>query len=112
MSKYTSDFKQLPTSLVYAFDEPDDKISVLNKLVNQYLSEHAPMKQTKFTRPLAPWMKDPEISSAKNFLDNLRTKSRDLNQSDQTAPRTTKVQEIARKKKQLHGKKLLSCRRR
>ena len=71
MSKYTSDFKQLPTSLVYAFDEPDDKISVLNKLVNQYLSEHAPMKQTKFTRPLAPWMKDPEISSAKNFLDNL-----------------------------------------
>ena len=112
MSKYTSDFKQLPTSLVYAFDEPDDKISVLNKLVNQYLSEHAPMKQTKFTRPLAPWMKDQEISSAKNFLDNLRTKSRGLNHSDQTAPRTTKVQEIARKKKQLHGKKLLSCRRR
>ena len=56
------------------------------------------MKQTKFTRPLAPWMKDPEISSAKNFLDNLRTKSRGLNHSDQTAPRTTKVQEIARKK--------------
>ena len=105
MSKYTSDFKQLPTSLVYAFDEPDDKISVLNKLVNQYLSEHAPMKQTKFTRPLAPWMKDPEISSAKNFLDNLRTKSRDLNQSDQTAPRTTKVQEIDRKKKTITWKK-------
>ena len=102
MGKYTSYYKQLPTSLVYAFDEPDDKITVLNKLVNQYISEHALMKQTKFTRPLALWMKDPEISSAKNFLDNLRTKSRDLNHSDQTAPRTTKVQEIARKKKQLH----------
>ena len=43
MSKFISDFKQLPTSLVYAFDEPDDKISVRKKLVNQYISEHAPI---------------------------------------------------------------------
>ena len=42
MSKFISDFKQLPTSLVYAFDEPDDKISV-RKLVNQCISEHAPI---------------------------------------------------------------------
>ena len=50
-------FKQLPTSLVYAFDEPDDKISVLNKLVNQFISEHAPIKRAKFTRRPAPWWK-------------------------------------------------------
>ena len=48
-------FKQLPTSLVYAFNEPDDKISVLNKLVNQFISEHAPIKRAKFTRRPAPW---------------------------------------------------------
>ena len=77
LNKYILQFKQLPTSLVYAFDEPDDKISVLNKLVNQCISEHAPMKRTKFTHPRAPWMKDPEIFKAKNVLDNLRTKSRD-----------------------------------
>ena len=71
--------KQLPTSLVYACDEPDGKISALDKLVNQCISEHAPIKRTKFTHPPAPWMKDPEISKAKNVLDNLRTKSRDLN---------------------------------
>ena len=38
MNKYILEFKQLPTSLVYAFYELDDKISVLNKLVNQYLN--------------------------------------------------------------------------
>ena len=84
MNKCILDFKQLPTSLVYAFDEPDDKISVLNKLVNQCISEHAPIKRTKFTRPPAPWLKDPEISKARSVLDNLRTKSRDLNHSDLT----------------------------
>ena len=51
MSKDILDFRQLPTSLVYAFDKPDDKIWVLNKLVNQRISEYTPMKQTKFTRP-------------------------------------------------------------
>ena len=54
MNKHILDFKQLPTSLVYVFDEPDDKISILNKLVNQCTSEHAPIKQTKFTRHPAP----------------------------------------------------------
>ena len=47
-------------------------------------SEHAPIKQTKFTRPLAPWLKDPEISKAKNVLDNLQNKSRNLSHSDLT----------------------------
>ena len=54
MSKDILDFRQLPTSLVYVFDEPDDKIWVLNKLVNQRISEYTPMKRTKFTRPAAP----------------------------------------------------------
>ena len=54
------------------------------KLVNQCISEHAPTKRTKFTRPPAPWLKGPEIFKAKNVLDNLRTKSRDLNHSDLT----------------------------
>ena len=84
MNKYKLDLKQLPTSLVYAFDELDDKISVLNKLVNQCISEQAPIKWTKFTRPPAPWLKDPKISKTKNVLGNLRTKSRHLNHSELT----------------------------
>ena len=52
--------------------------------MNQCISEHAPIKRTKFTRPPATWLKDPEISKAKNVLDNLRTKSHDLNHSNLT----------------------------
>ena len=35
MNNYISDFKKLRTNLVYAFDEPDDQIDVLNNLINQ-----------------------------------------------------------------------------
>ena len=51
--------------------------------MNEYISDHAPIKRTKFTHPPAPWLKDLEISKAKNVLDNLWTKSRDLSHSDQ-----------------------------
>ena len=81
MSKYILDFRQLPTSLVSTFDELD-KIWVLDKLINQLISEHTPMKQTKFTRTAAPWIKDVEIFNCKNILDNLRTESRYLNHLD------------------------------
>ena len=62
--------------------------------MHQCISENAPIKQTKFTGPPAPWLKDPEISKAKNVLDNLRTKSRDLNQSNLTVRQNYQTQEI------------------
>ena len=111
MNKYILDFKQLPTSLVYAFEKPDDKISVLNKLVNQCMSKHALVKRTKVTRFPALWLKDPEISKARNVLDNLRTKTRDLNHSDLTVHQNRQTARN-RYKKQFDRKKLLSCGRR
>ena len=89
------------------FDEPDDKITVLNKLVHQCISEYVPIKRMKFTRPPAPWMKDPEISKAKNVLDNLQTKSRDLNHFDLTFRQNYQSAGYCYKK-QLDRKKLLS----
>ena len=64
MNNYISDFKKLPTNLVYAFDKPGDQIDVLNNLINQCISDYAPTKKVKFTCPPAPWMEDPEIISA------------------------------------------------
>ena len=78
MNNYISNFKN-PTNLVYAFDEPDDQIDVLNNLANQCIVDHAPTKKVKFTRPLGPWMTHPEIISPKNHLKNLRNTSRDSN---------------------------------
>ena len=85
MNNYISDFKKLPTNLVYAFDEPDDQIDVLNNLINQCISDNTPTKKVKFTPPPALWMKDPEIISAKNHLENLRNTSRDSNHTDTSA---------------------------
>ena len=58
MNNYISDFKKLPTNLVYAFDEPDDQIDLLNNLIIQGISDHAPTKKVKFTHPPVLWMKD------------------------------------------------------
>ena len=80
-----SHFEKLPANLVYAFDEPDDQIGVLNNLINKCISDHAPTKKVKFTRPPAPWMKDLEIISAKNHLENLRNTSRDSNHTETSA---------------------------
>ena len=68
MNNSISHFEKLPANLVYAFDEPDDQIGVLNNLINKCISDHAPTKKVKFTRPPAPWMKDLEIISAKTIL--------------------------------------------
>ena len=69
-------------------------------------SEHAPIKQTKFTRPLAPWLKDPEISKAKNVLDNLQNKSRNLSHSNLTVCQNYQTARNCYKK-QLDRKKFL-----
>ena len=108
MSKYILDFKQLPTSLVYAFDDPDDKVKILNKLVSQCITEHAPTKRTKFTRPPAPWLKDPEISNAKNTLDNYERNQEIVITQTKIFERTIKLQETITKK-QSERKKPLSC---
>ena len=45
MNNYNSDFKKLPTNLVYAFGEPDDQIDVLNNVRRQCISDHGPTKK-------------------------------------------------------------------
>ena len=71
MNSNISDFKKLPTNLVYTFDEPDDQIDALNNLINQCISDHAPTKKVKITRLVAPWRKDPEIIVTIYHLENL-----------------------------------------
>ena len=73
MNKYIMEFKQLSTSSVCAFDFNSQKIS-----------DSMYIWRCSFNDPPAPRLKDPEISKAKSVLDNLQTKSRDLNHSDLT----------------------------
>ena len=43
---------------MYSFNETDDQLDTLNKLILSVIDKHAPLVKTKFTRPPAPWMKD------------------------------------------------------
>ena len=57
LEKYVQDFTALPISLVYSFDDPNDQLDTLNKLILNTINEHASLTKTKFTRPPAPWMR-------------------------------------------------------
>lgn len=63
--------------MVFAFDDPKDKLNILNHLVRTCIERHAPLKRVKLTRPMAPWMKDPVIIEAGNELNHLRKLSRE-----------------------------------
>ena len=54
-------------------------------MINERISNHAITKKVKCTRPPAPWMKKPDILSAKNHLENLRNTSRDSNHNEPSA---------------------------
>ena len=73
MNDHVADFKLLPTRIVFGFDDPNDQIAMLNKLITDCIADHAPIKKVKFTRPPAPWMKDPELVTAKKHLEHLRS---------------------------------------
>ena len=77
MKNYIEAFQQLPLNLVYSFDEPDDQISVLNKLITDCIDDHAPLKKVKLTRPIAPWMNDPKIKDIQDKFEKQRLKQRD-----------------------------------
>ena len=68
MNDYLVDFKLLPTSIVFGFDDPNDK----SKLITDCIADHASINKVKFTRPPAPWMKDPQLITAKKHLQHLR----------------------------------------
>ena len=48
-------FATLPLELVvYAFNDPNDMISVFNELISNHINEHTPLKAIQVTRPIAP----------------------------------------------------------
>ena len=73
MNSYTSDFQQLPLNLVYSFDDPEDQVSIFNKLVVDCINTHAPLRRGKLTRSITPSMNDPKIANLQKDLDTQST---------------------------------------
>ena len=65
-------------------DDRNDQIAMLSKLIIYCIADHAPIKKIKFTRPPAPWMKDPELVTAKKHLWHLRS-LKNANETDSNA---------------------------
>ena len=72
MENYVTDFQQLPLNLVYSFDDQDDQVAMLKKLVADYINIHAQLKRVKLTRPIAPWMHNPKIIQLQKELASQR----------------------------------------
>ena len=72
MEKYVTDFQQLPLNLVYSFDDPDDQVALLNKLIADCINIHAPLIRVKLTTPIAPWMHDPKTIELQKELASKR----------------------------------------
>ena len=70
LETYINDFKTLPLGTVYSFNETDDQLETLNKLILSEIDKHAPLVKTKFTRPPAPWMKDIKINTLQRKQDH------------------------------------------
>ena len=91
LENYINDFSQLPLSTVYSFEDLDDQVETLNKLITDCLSCHAPTKRLKFTHPLAHWMKTLDIINLQKERNELRTTAhRTQTQSDWQLFRNTR----------------------
>ena len=65
-------------SLIYSYDDPNEQLDVLEKLFNECLERHAPMKRVKVTRPPAPWLTTEDFQSLLAERDRLRKKAHTL----------------------------------
>ena len=101
IEKYIQAFKALPISLVYSFEDPNDQLDTLNKLILNAINKHLPLMKTKFTRPPAPWMKDFEINKLQREKDHWRHET----DSKQTPQSWEKFRAIRNKSKRLSTRK-------
>ena len=111
---FVCDVSELPFSLVYAVDDPDEKISILNDLLRTCIDRHAPLVRCKITRPPAPWLKDVNIQNLQSERDRLRlTAHQTQTESDWSLYRSirNRIKTVIKTAKQTFYSKALSLKR-
>ena len=56
LENYIKDFETSLLNLVYASDDSDEQVNILDDFKLQCINKHAPLKRPVITCPLAPWM--------------------------------------------------------
>ena len=73
---FTKGFAELPLSVIYSSDDPDEQLEMLSKLFCKCIDRHAPLKRTRVSRPSAPWLKELNIKQLQRDCQLLRTRTR------------------------------------
>ena len=85
--------------MVYSFDDSNDQLDALNKLILNAINEHAPLMKTTFTRPPAPWMKNFEINKLQREREHRRLiASKHLNHGENSEQLGTKSKRLSARK--------------
>ena len=56
--RYTETFASFPFTAIFALNDPEDQLEILNNLIIKHLEEHALMKLIRVTQQSARWMRD------------------------------------------------------
>ena len=80
--EFLEDSANLPYSVIYGLESPDDMVNALNTLFSECINRHAPLKRVKLTRPPAPWMNANEIRQLQADRDRLRIEAHKTNGDD------------------------------
>lgn len=48
---FIDDCAELPLSIIYSTDDPDEQLDYFNYLLSDCLERHAPLKRVRVTRP-------------------------------------------------------------
>ena len=76
--EFVKDWANLPLSVVYALDSPDD----INTLFGEWINRYPPLKRIKVTRPLSPSMNSDEIRKLQAVRDKFRHEAHKENSDD------------------------------
>ena len=87
---------------MYSFNETDDKLDTLNKLILSVIDKHPPPVKTKFTRSPAPWTKDIKINNLQRERDHWRHEHTKIQQTKTGKP--TESPETKSKKRSMKRK--------
>ena len=69
---YIDDFKTLPSTLVYSFENLNEQLDTLKSLILECINQQATFVKNKFTNPPVSWMKEFDIADLQKKRDNYR----------------------------------------
>ena len=111
LETYINDFKTLAFAAVYSFNEADDQLDTLNKLILSVIDKYTPLVKTKFTRPPAPWMKDIKINNfnVNEIIEDMKHTKYPTDENWETCRESrNKIKKAIKEKKTQFYRKVLS----